>query len=825
MVEYASGSIHFSGLGSDTDFDDMISKLYKIESRQAQQLLRWKADWQTRLDAFQQIRTEMLKLQTALTSINSVNKFLVKTAASSKPEVATATPGFDALSGVYDLDVKQLATQATWSKNTGLSYKTDVVNDSGANATFSYVYKGKTRTLTIPPGTTLEGLVNFINKDSQNPGVKAQIISDSRGMVFQLRGMDTGYSASLAIEDTTGLNGLGVDLVRKWQTTSNSAQLLTNYADGNAVINDTGAAGTFQYYVDGALKTVDVPAGMTLQELADALNAKESSYTDFAQLVPDGGGAGVNLKLSIPDKARAFAPDASCTDFLGMQFAATMPTDPADPIVYGNTSVNTGTEAKTFDFTMEGVNNGNPVTITVNPGETADSVLAKLKNAVGDKAEAKYTIDDVSKTVQFSITPKDVTHTVQIGAQGLAATAYTYPTASDWAIQQNVNGQVRLNGWPAEPDYMEVESNSVTGLSAGMTFNLRSVGQSVITVDVDTEAITQNIQSFVDAVNAFQKVVMDLTKVDTNKKVLSSDYAESQFEMQKGSVLTGNYGIQLMDSRITQAISGQAKGFMYLTRLSETAFVGDMFSSLSQIGIVTNSQEGSANYGLLEINTTSRIADQAIANNADATTILFKGSLTLEEALKKDPEAVARLFAAKLEGQSYSPYFEHNSHVDGITKAGIYDVSYETDGSGNIIKATINGKTANIDNVNRQIGMFDNKDPAGGIMLDIHDLTPNKTFTGQVGIRDGKVNELLSMMQGTEGFLGERGTLKILEKNYQGIMDNIDKKIQKEDERLIKWERTTRLRFARLEETLSRYNSINEGLKSQISQMQSSTKK
>ena len=36
MVQYASGSIKFSGLGSDTDFQAMIDKLYKYSSDRKQ---------------------------------------------------------------------------------------------------------------------------------------------------------------------------------------------------------------------------------------------------------------------------------------------------------------------------------------------------------------------------------------------------------------------------------------------------------------------------------------------------------------------------------------------------------------------------------------------------------------------------------------------------------------------------------------------------------------------------------------------------------------------------------------------------------------------
>ena len=60
------------------NFDEMIDKLYKIESRHAQQLLRWKSDWNERTLAFADLRKELTSFRATLGSLNSVDKFLVK---------------------------------------------------------------------------------------------------------------------------------------------------------------------------------------------------------------------------------------------------------------------------------------------------------------------------------------------------------------------------------------------------------------------------------------------------------------------------------------------------------------------------------------------------------------------------------------------------------------------------------------------------------------------------------------------------------------------------------------------------------------------------
>ena len=96
---------------------------------------------------------------------------------------------------------------------------------------------------------------------------------------------------------------------------------------------------------------------------------------------------------------------------------------------------------------------------------------------------------------------------------------------------------------------------------------------------------------------------------------------------------------------------------------------------------------------------------------------------------------------------------------------------------------------------------------------------------GKDSIKSGKVNELPGLLDGPEGILGSRGTFKNLEKNYQLIIDNIDKKIKKEDDRIKRWENTMVLKFARLEQVLTNYSGIQKTLESQLAQLGGNNKK
>ena len=915
MVQYASGSIKFSGLGSkDTDFQAMIDKLYSIETRQVNQLLRWKADWEKRLEAFKQIRSELMNMQSALIGLNSVDKFLVKQASSSEDKVVTAVAGASALNGTYDLDIQQLASQYSWSKNTNLYDKNDVICDDPAGGVLQYRYKGTERTLHIPTGTTVEGLKNLINNDSRNPGVKAQLIHSQDGIVFQLSSKDTGSANSLLLQKTDGMSAFGSLVLTNQQyiEQQNSIQLAAGFTSVNDPINPGPDAKTFIFTVDGNRKSISVPAGATIQDLVneinlwgdanvksqngeqiasleqgsdnlyyfkiakrdsvygagtyndDLLNVLTSSYgsgealftsgtvkTYSLTVIPPTGSeytisVALNAGETLEDLRQKFA-DAIDASSASDKPTVSIVTDPNDsskqklnfgPVISQNAQSNifkawNDPNVDTIDTTTGpteykirisnsdlGAQDSDIISLTLAQGGvyTVNDICNSINSALGSRGTAKMVQDGTQWRISIETT--SATHRVTVEEGTLEALQYKLPeeASGTWLIHKGENAKLRVNGWPSEPNYLESATNNIAAGSMidGMSLTLRSVGKAVISVANDTQKMAENVESFVQAVNNFRIILQSLTMVDNEKSQLDPDYADSQFEMQKGSVLTGNYGIQLLQSRLSSAVANSARGFSYryLDPLTENYF-GDIFSSLSQIGITTNATEGHANYGLLEINSISGL----------------KGSKTLEEALLEDPEAVARLFSARSEGVSNNQdLFQHNSHIATIAKPGTYSVEYtvQLDGNGDpfIASAFINGKAAKIDNDNRQISLLEpNDDPARSITLDVYNMTPNVQHKGSVSIKEGKVNELLSMMDGTEGLLGTSGTLRNLEKNYQNIIDNIEKKIKQEDDRLVKWRRTMDMKFARLDAVLAKYNAMNESLQTQIAQLGQQTKK
>ncbi len=87
---------------------------------------------------------------------------------------------------------------------------TDTTAVTTADGNFIYRYGGVQTTVSISAGTTLQGLVDAINSDSNNPGVTASIINDGLGLATSyhlvLTGDNTGTAYKITDIDASSLN-------------------------------------------------------------------------------------------------------------------------------------------------------------------------------------------------------------------------------------------------------------------------------------------------------------------------------------------------------------------------------------------------------------------------------------------------------------------------------------------------------------------------------------------------------------------------------------------------------------------------------------------
>jgi flagellar hook-associated protein 2 len=445
-----------------------------------------------------------------------------------------------------------------------------------------------------------------------------------------------------------------------------------------------------------------------------------------------------------------------------------------------STSINSSGGAQTFAYKYDG---NAEVQLSVADGTTL-SGLVDLINSDPDNpgVRASAITDGTSYYLQIRGMDLGADNTIAITSN---STLTNYQTANFQETQTAQNAQIKVNGWPtAAGDYIESDTNTIADAIEGVTLSLKSLSASPtnvqISVGTDTEGIKENVRTFVDQVNEVRSIFLELTEFDELSE--------------QGSVMTGNYAVQLVSSQLKSAVAGLGKGFEYYDVVAQT---GDYYSALSQVGILTDAEEGSPTQGLL-------VLDEA----------------ALDEALDTNPDAVADLFAADYAGDEIvsTGNFSYYNHVEGITKAGKYDVAYDIDGAGNITNATINGQAATIDNSEGTITAT-HADDAKGLVVKVNDFTPNSSGSGTVQLKLGKAGEIAELLSDLTN--STSGPLHILEDNYDEIMDNIDKKIEYEESRLARMQRDLINKFARLEATLGYYDQISGALSNQIGQLDS----
>ncbi len=425
-------------------------------------------------------------------------------------------------------------------------------------------------------------------------------------------------------------------------------------------------------------------------------------------------------------------------------------------------SVNSQTTATSLVYTYAGVT----VSDAIPAGATlTDLVNIVNTNSVNTGVRASTIYDGTKYYMQLRGLDTGAANSLVIsGATTLAGFG-----SSDFLVTQaSQDAKIKINGWPLSNAWITRASNTVTDVISGLSLSLKSSGAGTITVATDTASVVANVQSFIDKVNVVKEMMKELTKYDSTTK--------------QGSMLTGNYGLQMIDSMLKGITSNPGVGFNTSR---------DKYISLSSLGITTDADEGSDTFGEL-------ILDSDI----------------LESVLASSANAVGKIFAAQYAGDTDNADVNYTSYVDGITKPGTYSVSYTVQ-NGKITSASIGGHAA-IFNSNSSTITGQGGYNEAGMVLNVTNLTDG-TYSHTVNLRQGKAGELVDRLADLTN--SETGPLAILEDNYTTISDNIQTKIDYENKRIAQMETRLRDKYSRLDTLLGKYSSLQTSLQSQIDQL------
>ena len=894
MSNTISGGISFSGLGSGIDTDSIIASLKSAQEIQSNRYKLSQAEYEYRISALEEVVTQMKDALSVLQKYNTANKMYNLSIESSESAVASATvkKTGNTPQGSYTLDVKKTATSSLYCYKQIFDSKDAVINNTGQDETFTYTYKGVTRNINVANGTNLEQLVSRINNDAKNPGVRATLIKNGDGYMFQIQGTGTGAKSDLSISSSlssldssskvytgTGavmsaadstftyfyggkertfnvpagmtldefvakfnedsrqplkaslkLNGSDYQLQFTDRTTGNAVSNLKtsttfealggkSFGSASDVINGSGSEKTVSYAYLGKNYSVKIADGATVQDLIDEINANPKHDGLEAQFNSATGqidftykdgivNPGQSGKVVITDsngKKREIAieKDMSLRDYV-QQFNDYAASNKLD--VTAKIDIDASNNA-TISYVDK---DGNPSSLTVecaevpalegNAGVAVDYVDPKAaclnadlegfgkRPVISGRTEAEAARD------AFNADPKNAGLTAEV-AEGVSGYKLVYkdangeeviPDGEKWYRQEAQDAEFYVNGWEQK---FTSSSNTFSEVIEGMEITVKSTGKTVLNTTQDSEKIKENIQEVVEALNMVKGTILQLSKVDTEKDTgeYDTDKMSSSLTWQMGSALTGNYGVQLVLSEYNNIVSGSSTGFAKKQSVDDV--FGDLFTALSEIGINTNTSAGSENFGLLEID------DEK-----------------LDEALEKDSAAVIELLSSSMSGTTTSADFTVAS--TGVSaKAGSYNVTYDVDANGQATNVYINGVLAQNDpNFPGRWTVGDMHNEAAGVAIQFaNGGMAQGSYSSKINIRQGKLNELIEFLKRetvsstVEGV--EQGKIPTIIASFRESIEQLQDKIDSETSRIAAWEQREKLKYSRLEQTLTEYNS------------------
>ena len=717
--------------------------------------------------------------------------------------------------------------------------------DDKSTVTFTIKMKdGSTRTITMSGGDKKK---DFITKIAAATGNAANMVLDDGGKYYlKLNGVESvtpsvsgGGPLPPEFKFTHEAEKLPNDDLYSQLTTKGENYKLSisfNKDKLDKAISDSDPDLQKEYMIvmeDGTSKTFTLSGNATYRDLMEKLK----TYPVFAEDPSDPNkliGTGVMSVTLIAgaDPGTGYTKELTCENSIdfGTMTDATPPSD-GSGTHYDQATLETPPD---LEYTYKG-NDGKEEKFTLASGSSIKDVITELHNK-GVNAEVVYkdaggneqTISAADIVSGTKTLDPDTEYTLRIhdGVLSGPGVSGQVVQSDNWSIQKACNAIYNVDNWPMD---LESDSNTITGVIEGVTFNLHDVGEARLTIATDANSVQESIQTFIDTVNNVLATVIAFTKYDENAETTTNDpdnktdsnYSMSQLTSQKGGILQGNYGVQLFDSRFTSVLTGVPAGYKNMED-KDDPLSGDWVANLANLGIKVCSDETSENYGLLMIGAPSSISGMTTMDQENYT-----------EMLSEHLDSVIDFFCGpSTPGTSDTANFRYASSLNGITKAGTYDVSYTVDANGNITDVYIGGERATNDSTMGSNYFSVASGDAKGTAIYIDNLEPG-THTGTIRIKTGLIDTVDQFMKAELTYVdtgdsinddsialkSQNGGLMILQANYLDIMESIDAKIEREQDRLEVWEQHQKDKFARLQTLLSQYSNTQAQLQSQLSQL------
>ncbi len=445
--------------------------------------------------------------------------------------------------------------------------------------------------------------------------------------------------------------------------------------------------------------------------------------------------------------------------------------------------------ATAFSFTYAGTS----ITLDIAAGTTIEGLVSAINtsSATTGKVTASLVYDGESYYFTLSGDDTGADNAISIKDSGtltgLSVSNFTNTmTAQDCLF--------KVDGFPSgADDWIARDTNVVDDVISGVTLTFTDTTDSdgeTLTVNYDTDALKENIETFLSEVN---QIILEIQTITgrLNQNYENGDAVDTgtddEDDEEDEDITINSSTLDLMYNQIKSILSTSGLGF---SAYDADADSGDLFSTLSQLGIYTDTEEGSDTFGQLQLDED-----------------------TLDEALDEDPAGVAALFSVNDVAESDSDSLQVISLINTVTEPGEYDVRYTVE-NGVLTSATINGEEAQVSGWT----ILGTDDDSTGLYLQVVDQTDGD-HSGSVRVKQGKIAELSEAISAMTA--DETGTLAILIDSYEQGIDDLEDRIYSETARLDALETYLTSKYATLDETLSYYTNLESTLSSLVESLSS----
>lgn len=257
-----------TGLGSGIDINSIVNKIVEAErSPKQERIVKGLNDVETNISAYGRLKTSLDTMKDLMYDFRRNNTFAARSTVSSNEEAVSASADHQAVTGVYSIDVQQLA-QSHKLVSDGL----DADTDFGAGQ-LTLSLGGRTTTIDIDANSsTLLDVVRSINSSANNPGIKASVINDDSGERLILGGDKTGAENQISVTVNAPVSSPLQALAYNPASATNSMNEMQAALDARILIDGLASVTSDTNTFSDAIRGVNI-------DVAQLTSAPEGSVT------------------------------------------------------------------------------------------------------------------------------------------------------------------------------------------------------------------------------------------------------------------------------------------------------------------------------------------------------------------------------------------------------------------------------------------------------------------------------------------------------------------------------------------------------------------